>query len=75
MNTILTVLIGYLLGSISTGVVLSKLFAKTDIRTQGSGNAGTTNMLRILGRKMALLTFAGDMLKGSNHSISAVEQW
>lgn len=64
MNTILTVLIGYLLGSISTGVVLSKLFAKTDIRTQGSGNAGTTNMLRILGRKMALLTFAGDMLKG-----------
>lgn len=64
MNMILTVLFGYLLGSISTGVVLSKLFAKTDIRTQGSGNAGTTNMLRILGRKMALLTFVGDMLKG-----------
>lgn len=60
----LTVVIGYLLGSISTGVVLSKMFAKTDIRTQGSGNAGTTNMLRILGRKMALLTFLGDMLKG-----------
>jgi len=64
MNMILTILFGYLLGSISTGVVLSKLFAKTDIRTQGSGNAGTTNMLRILGRKMALLTFVGDMLKG-----------
>ena len=64
MNMILTVLFGYLLGSISTGVVLSKLFAKTDIRTQGSGNAGPTNMLRILGRKMALLTFVGDMLKG-----------
>ena len=47
---ILTVVIGYLLGSISTGVVISKYFAKTDIRTQGSGNAGTTNMLRILGR-------------------------
>ena len=55
---------GYLLGSISTGVVLSRLFAKTDIRSQGSGNAGTTNMLRVLGRKMALLTFIGDMLKG-----------
>ena len=55
---------GYLLGSISTGVVLSRLFAKTDIRTQGSGNAGTTNMLRVLGRRMALLTFIGDMLKG-----------
>ena len=55
---------GYLLGSISTGVVLSRLFAKTDIRSQGSGNAGTTNMLRVLGRRMALFTFIGDMLKG-----------
>lgn len=61
---LLVVAIGYLLGSISTGVVLSRLFAKTDIRSQGSGNAGTTNMLRILGRKMALFTFIGDMLKG-----------
>ena len=64
LNIILTILIGYLLGSVSTGVVLSKAFAKTDIRSQGSGNAGTTNMLRILGRKMALFTFLGDMLKG-----------
>ena len=63
-NMILTVVIGYLLGSIATGVVISKRFAKTDIRTQGSGNAGTTNMLRVLGRKAALLTFIGDMLKG-----------
>ena len=61
---ILTIVIGYLLGSISTGVVISKYFAKTDIRTQGSGNAGTTNMLRMLGRKLALFTFIGDMLKG-----------
>ena len=59
---ILTVFIGYLLGSISTGVVISKYFAKTDIRTQGSGNAGTTNTLRILGRRLALFTFVGDML-------------
>ena len=64
LNMILVIVIGYLLGSISTGVVLSKLFTKTDIRTQGSGNAGTTNMLRILGRKMALFTFVGDILKG-----------
>ena len=61
---IITIVIGYLLGSISTGVVLSKLVTKQDIRTQGSGNAGTTNMLRVLGRKMALFTFIGDMLKG-----------
>ena len=61
---VIVIVAGYLLGSISTGVVLSKAFAKTDIRSQGSGNAGTTNMLRVLGRKMALLTFIGDMLKG-----------
>lgn len=61
---IIVIVAGYLLGSISTGVLLSKLFANTDIRSQGSGNAGTTNMLRVLGRRMALFTFLGDMLKG-----------
>ena len=64
VKQLLTLLIGYLLGSISTGVLLSRFAAHTDIRKQGSGNAGTTNMLRVLGRKMALLTFIGDMLKG-----------
>ena len=64
ISILIVIAAGYLLGSISTGVVLSRLFAKTDIRSQGSGNAGTTNMLRVLGRKMALLTFIGDMLKG-----------
>ena len=64
LRIIATVVIGYLLGSISTGVLLSSAFAHTDIRSQGSGNAGTTNMLRVLGRKMALFTFIGDMLKG-----------
>ena len=64
ISILIVIVAGYLLGSISTGVVLSRLFAKTDIRSQGSGNAGTTNMLRVLGRKMALFTFIGDMLKG-----------
>ena len=64
LSILIVIVAGYLLGSISTGVVLSRLFDKTDIRSQGSGNAGTTNMLRVLGRKMALLTFIGDMLKG-----------
>lgn len=64
VNMLIVIAAGYLLGSISTGVVLSRLFANTDIRSQGSGNAGTTNMLRVLGRRMALLTFIGDMLKG-----------
>ena len=64
VKMILTVLIGYLFGSISTGVVLSRLATGKDIRSEGSGNIGTTNMLRVLGRKMALFTFIGDMLKG-----------
>lgn len=64
MYLALTLLIGYLLGSISTGVVISRVFNHTDIRNQGSGNSGTTNMLRIMGKKYALLTFLGDWLKG-----------
>lgn len=64
LRMLLTLVIGYLLGSISSGVLLSRLLMKDDIRSHGSGNSGTTNMLRVHGRGMALLTFAGDMLKG-----------
>ncbi|MEI3407150.1 MAG: glycerol-3-phosphate acyltransferase [Christensenellales bacterium] len=64
MKLLLTLIIGYLLGSISTGVILSRVFGHKDIRNQGSGNSGTTNMLRVMGKKFALLTFAGDLLKG-----------
>ena len=64
MKLLLTLVIGYLLGSISTGVILSRVFGHKDIRSQGSGNSGTTNMLRVMGKKFALLTFVGDLLKG-----------
>ena len=64
VKLLLTLVIGYLLGSISTGVILSRAFGHKDIRSQGSGNSGTTNMLRVMGKKFALLTFAGDLLKG-----------
>lgn len=60
---ILVGVIGYLLGNISTGVIISRLIAKEDVRKQGSGNAGTTNMFRMLGMKASLLTMVGDMLK------------
>lgn len=63
IKLILTLVIGYLLGSISTGVLLSRA-AGTDIRKHGSGSTGTTNMLRTLGRSMGALTFIGDILKG-----------
>ena len=56
--------IGYLLGSISFAVVISKTFYKQDIRNFGSGNAGMTNILRTYGKKAAAATFAGDFFKG-----------
>ncbi|MBE7057458.1 MAG: glycerol-3-phosphate 1-O-acyltransferase PlsY [Ruminococcaceae bacterium] len=57
-------LIGYLLGSINTSIVLSKVLYKEDIREKGSGNAGTTNALRSYGKKFAAFTLLGDLLKG-----------
>lgn len=59
----LTLVIGYLLGSISSGVLISRALGY-DIRSKGSGNSGTTNMLRVMGKKPAALTFVCDMLKG-----------
>lgn len=61
----LVFIIGYLLGSISFAVVISKTFYKQDIRNFGSGNAGMTNVLRTFGVKAAAATFAGDFLKGT----------
>lgn len=55
--------IGYFLGSINTGIILSKTKYKDDIRNHGSGNAGATNMLRTHGKTAALITFGGDILK------------
>lgn len=62
--TALFALAAYLLGSVPTGLVLAKLFAKRDIRIGGSGNIGATNVARLLGRKLGALTLAGDLLKG-----------
>ena len=56
----------YLLGSIPSAVWIGKIFYGVDVRTQGSGNAGTTNVLRVLGAKAALPVFAIDILKGCN---------
>jgi glycerol-3-phosphate acyltransferase PlsY len=56
-------IIAYLLGSINSAIIVSKVFFGEDVRTKGSGNAGTTNVLRNYGKKAALLTLIGDMLK------------
>lgn len=61
---VLTVILAYLLGSVSFAIVFSKIFMKKDVRELGSGNAGTTNVMRTGGFKLGALTFLGDVLKG-----------
>lgn len=57
--------VAYLIGSISTAILVGKLFAGDDIRTHGSGNAGATNALRTYGKKAAALVVLGDCLKAT----------
>lgn len=61
---IIVSIIAYLLGSISFSVIFSKKIGGFDVRTKGSGNAGSTNVLRTVGKKAAVLTLICDCLKG-----------
>jgi glycerol-3-phosphate acyltransferase PlsY len=58
-------LFGYLLGSIPTGVIVTKLFSKVDPRLSGSKNIGATNIYRTAGKKLGLVTLLGDVIKGA----------
>ena len=64
MIILLFVLLTYLIGSISSAVIVSKWMNLPDPRTAGSGNPGATNVLRVGGKKAGLLTLLGDALKG-----------
>ena len=57
-------IIAYLIGSVNFSVLISKKMAGFDVREKGSGNAGTTNMLRSVGKRAAALTLVADILKG-----------
>ncbi|MGG6309608.1 glycerol-3-phosphate 1-O-acyltransferase PlsY [Paenibacillus macerans] len=61
---VIAVIVSYLLGSVSFSVVLAKALKGIDIRQHGSGNAGATNTLRVLGKGPAILVLALDVLKG-----------
>ena len=63
-TAILSAVIGYLLGCIPFGVLIARFYGHMDIRKTGSGNSGTTNVLRTLGWTPSLLTLAGDCIKG-----------
>ena len=57
-------LLAYLMGAIPFGVVVGKLFYHVDVREHGSGNVGTTNVFRVLGKKAGAVVLVCDMLKG-----------
>lgn len=61
---IVVAILSYLIGSINFSIIISKKVAGFDVREKGSGNAGTTNMLRTVGKEAALITLVCDILKG-----------
>lgn len=73
MNYVIVLLVGYLLGSIPTSVIVSKIALKDDVRKHGSGNPGASNMMRSFGFKYAAIVLVGDMLKGLLAAL--VGQW
>ena len=62
---IAVILVGYLLGSIPSGAILTKYFSKVDISKYGSGRTGATNVLRTAGKKLAAVVLLMDILKGA----------
>ncbi|MEH7010910.1 glycerol-3-phosphate 1-O-acyltransferase PlsY [Neobacillus niacini] len=65
VQIILVLILAYLLGSIPSGLIIGKVFYKTDIREHGSGNLGGTNTFRTLGVKAGLAVTTADILKGT----------
>ena len=66
------IVVAYLLGSVSSAIIVCKLMGLPDPRTVGSGNPGATNVLRLGGKKAAAVTLFGDMLKGFIPALAAV---
>jgi glycerol-3-phosphate acyltransferase PlsY len=64
LTLILILLVAYLVGAIPCGVLLTRLVGAGDVRQSGSGNIGATNVYRVAGRRLGLLTLVGDTLKG-----------
>ncbi len=64
ISVILGIIVAYLLGSIATSVWIGRAFYNVDVRTQGSGNAGATNTIRVLGTKPGIIVLVIDAFKG-----------
>ena len=63
MSYLISIVMGYFLGCFQTAYIVAKKSKHIDIRDHGSGNSGTTNAIRVLGWKLGMLTFVGDILK------------
>ncbi|PKM66277.1 MAG: acyl-phosphate glycerol 3-phosphate acyltransferase [Firmicutes bacterium HGW-Firmicutes-2] len=63
MSYLISIIMGYFLGCFQTAYIVAKRTKHIDIRDHGSGNSGTTNAIRVLGWKLGMLTFVGDILK------------
>ncbi len=63
MSVLFMLIVGYLLGSLNFSIIFTKIFAKTDVRDHGSGNAGFTNTIRTAGKGVGILVFICDALK------------
>ena len=64
VQILILLVLGYLLGSINLSVLVTKYIGKTDIRAHGSGNAGGTNVVRVMGAKWGISVMALEILKG-----------
>ena len=64
LSDLLLVILGYLLGTVSFGLILARLKGGVDLRGQGSGNTGATNVARAMGKGVGVIALAGDCAKG-----------
>jgi glycerol-3-phosphate acyltransferase PlsY len=74
LNLILIIILSYLIGSIPTSIIVSKLVRGIDIRNYGSGNAGGTNVIRVLGLKYGIFVILFDAFKGF-FAVSFIARW
>jgi glycerol-3-phosphate acyltransferase PlsY len=73
MTLFFLLIAAYLIGAIPTGVILTSLAGGEDIRNAGSGNIGATNVYRVAGRKLGIITLLGDCLKGVVPLVIAIQ--
>ena len=64
VQDILLIVVAYTVGSLSSAIIICKIMGFPDPRSQGSGNPGATNVLRVAGKKAAIITLFGDLFKG-----------